>query len=81
MVLQHKLNVLKVPDYSPNGYILEADLIYPKELHDYYSDLPLAPENENFMKLLTIYDKEKYVVHYTTLKLYLRMGLKVKKVH
>jgi hypothetical protein len=46
-----------------------------------HSDLPLAPENQNLPKLLTtLYDKDRYVVHYTTLKLYLKMGLKFKKV-
>ena len=55
---------------------------YPKELHDYHSDLPLAPENQNLPKLLTtLYDKEKYVIHDTALKLYLKMGLKLKKIH
>ena len=28
-----------------NGYILEADLEYPDELHELRNDYPLAPEN------------------------------------
>ena len=28
-----------------NGYLVEYDIIYPKKLHDYHNDLPLAPEN------------------------------------
>jgi len=75
-------HVLNIPDNSPNVYILEVDLHYPKELHDYHSDFPLAPENQNLPKLLTtLYDKERYVVHYSILKLYLKMGLKLKKIH
>lgn len=30
--------------------------------------------------MTNLYDKEKYVAHYTTLKLYLQLGLKLKKV-
>ena len=28
-----------------------------------------------------IFDKGKYVIHYENLKLYLRLGLKLKKIH
>ena len=57
-------------------------MLYPKELHDLHSDLPLVPENEKLPKLLTtLYDKERYVVHYTNLKQYLKKGLKLEKIH
>ena len=74
------INVLNILDDSPIGYVLEVDLSYPEELHDLHSDLLLAPENkignEKLPNLLTtLYTKEKYVVHYTTLKQYLKMGL------
>jgi hypothetical protein len=47
-----------------------------------HSDLPLAPENEKLPMLLnTLYDKERYVVHYTNLKQYLKKGLKLEKIH
>ena len=76
------INVLNIPDDSPKGYILEVDLKYPKELHNLHSDFPLAPENQNLLKLLTtLYDKERYVIHYTTLKLYVKLGLKLEKIH
>ena len=36
----------------------------------------------NVKKLvLNFFDKEKYVIHYESLKLYLRLGLKLKKIH
>ena len=31
---------------SLTGYILEADLEYPDELHEFHTDYPLAPENQ-----------------------------------
>ncbi|KFM64150.1 hypothetical protein X975_22120, partial [Stegodyphus mimosarum] len=37
---------LNCPDNFEKGHILNVDLEYPKELHDYHSDLPLAPEKQ-----------------------------------
>ena len=36
-----------IKNYDENGdkgYILELDVEYPKNLHDWYSDLPFLPE-------------------------------------
>ena len=36
----------------------------------------------NIQQLVSnFFDKEKYVVHYENLQLYLRLGLKLKKIH
>ena len=36
----------------------------------------------NVKKLVpNLFDKEKYVIHYENLQLYLRLGLKLKKTH
>ena len=60
---------------------LEVDLGYPKHLHDLHNSYPLAPEHMNGKLIPNLYDKTKYVVHHTTLKLYLGLGLTLKKIH
>ena len=37
-------DILKHPADDVKGYICEVDLEYPKELHDFQNDYPLAPE-------------------------------------
>jgi hypothetical protein len=89
-------------DDAERGYILEVDLKVPTELHDFFNDYPLAPEQSvskpsPFMKELgkklniaenkveklvtSLSDKKNYVLHYRNLKLYLRLGLVLEKVH
>ena len=66
------------------GCILEVDLEYPAELHDFHNDFPLAPERLTLGKVekLTqnLRDKEKMVLHGENLKLYLSLGMKLKLV-
>ena len=77
--------------------ILEVDLEYPQELHDLrnmkvtkemlssYSESIREKYNINIgqvHKLIpTLNNKEKYVLHYRNLQLYIDLGLKVTKVH
>ena len=65
--------------------ILEVDLEYPVELHDLHNEYPLAPEKINVNKvdklIPNLNDKTNYVLHHETLKLYLSLGLKLKKIH
>ncbi|CAH1986921.1 unnamed protein product [Acanthoscelides obtectus] len=71
------------------GYILEVDLHYPLHLRDLHKDLPICPEHlvpptsySDKPKLLTtLYDKQKYVVHYTLLKQATQLGIVIRKVH
>ena len=39
-----KFDIMSINDKSPIGYLLEADLEYPEELHELYYNFPLAPE-------------------------------------
>ncbi|XP_031789254.1 uncharacterized protein LOC116418324 [Nasonia vitripennis] len=77
----------QVPDDHPVGYILEVDLEYPEALHDAHKDLPLCPERmpapgtRQEKLMTTLYDKERYVIHYRSLKQALKHGLRLKKIH
>ena len=65
--------------------ILEVDLEYPHELHDLHNDYPLAPDHLEMggvSKLIpNFYSKEKYVIHYETLRTYVKYGIKITKIH
>ena len=65
--------------------ILEVDLDYPEHLHDLHSDYPLAPERlkvNGVEKLIrNLGKKTKYVIHYKSLKQYIKLGLKLTKIH
>lgn len=83
-----KRTILNTSDNSDIGYILEVDLSYPQNLHDKHNDYPFCSEhicmsnNSKIKKLvLTLYDKSNYVIHYRMLKLVLKHGLILKKVH
>jgi Recombination endonuclease VII len=76
-----------VEDDAEIGYILEVDLLYPKELHDQHNDLPFCPVNEcppnsKCPKLIaSLKNKVKYVIDYRSLKQCLKAGLKLSKIH
>ena len=99
------IDLAKYKEDSKNGLILEVDLKYPQDLHNFHNDYPLAPEKvkvtdsmlSNYSKRIadkynistglvyklipTLSNKEKYVLHYRNLQLYIDLGLKVSKVH
>ncbi|KYN16171.1 hypothetical protein ALC57_11582, partial [Trachymyrmex cornetzi] len=72
---------------SPTGYILEIDLEYPQHLHDRHTDLPFCPTRDKppgkreDKLLATLYDKQRYVIHYRNLQQCTRHGLRVTKIH
>ena len=69
------------------GYLLEVDVAYPKELHDYHNDLPFicAKMKINGVEKLVsnLYYKKKYVIHIKALSLEQAIdhGLVLEKIH
>ena len=77
-----------IKNYDENndkGYIFEADVKYPKRLHELHSDLPFLSErmevNKSKKFVCNLFNKKKYVAHINTLKQALNHGLKLKKIH
>ena len=70
---------------SDEGYFLEVDIEYPKQLWSSHKDLPFLPEGrklENVEKLVcSIEGKEKYVIHIRALNQTLNHGLILKDMH
>ena len=69
-----------------NSYLLapEKKVIKAEQLSEYQrrlkEELKLNPPDTRKL-VLTLEDKERYVVHYRNLQLYLRLGMRLKKVH
>lgn len=79
--------IMDVADDAEYGYILEVDLEYPEYLHDQHNDYPFCSEHmqvdgsKQKKLVLTLYDKKNYIIHYRMLKMALKNGLKLKKIH
>ena len=67
------------------GYLLEVDVRYPRNLHDYHNDLPFmcAKMKINGIEKLVpnLYYKHKYVIHVRALAQVLEHGLVIEKIH
>ena len=50
-----RLDANSISKNSLTGYILEADLEYPDELHELHKDYPLAPEKLKINHMLSSY--------------------------
>ncbi|XP_043264093.1 uncharacterized protein LOC122404229 [Colletes gigas] len=81
------IDVMAIALDSTMGYILEVDLEYPQHLHEAHTDLPFCPTRDKppgkrQEKLLaTLYDKNRYVIHYRNLQQCILHGLRVTEVH
>ena len=79
----NKINEGFIKNYNENdkkGYIFQADVKYPKKLHELHSDLPFLPERMEINKckklVCNLYNKKKFVVHINSLEQALNHGLK-----
>lgn len=79
--------IFKMSEENDLGFILEVDLQYNQALHDLHKDYPLCaerrcpPGGKHSKLLLTLYDKNKYVIHHTMLKFVLSQGIKLQAIH
>ena len=71
--------------HSNEGYLLEIDISYAKELHDLHNDFPFMCEKMKINKVEklvpNLYDKKKYVIHIKASDQALKHGLILEKVH
>ena len=67
------------------GYLLEVDVAYPKELHDYHNDLPFMcgkMQLNGVEKLVpNLYFKKKYIIHIKALAQAIDHGLVLERIH
>ena len=70
---------------SDEGYFLEIDVEYPKQLFSSHKELPFLPKRRTLEKVeklvCSIEDKEKYVIRIRALKQALNHRLILKEVH
>ena len=72
-------------EISDKGYVIEADVDYPQELHYLHTNMPFLPErmviNKTKKLVCNLHNKKNYVAHINVLKQALSHGLKLRKVH
>ena len=77
--------ISKLVKLEKKGYLLEVDVKYSKELHDFHNDLPFMCKKlkiNGVEKLVpNLFDKKKYVIHIRALDQAFRHGLVFRKIH
>ena len=77
--------ISKLANSSRKGYLLEVDVHYPRELHDYHNDLPFTCEHmaiDGVEKLIpNLYYKKRYVIHIRALEQALMDGLVLERIN
>ena len=81
----HPDEISELVNCSDRGYLLEVDVAYPRELHDYHNDLPFMCGRmtiNRVEKLVpNLYYKKRYVIHIRALDQALKHGLILEKIH
>ena len=77
--------IYELVSHKDRGYLLEVDVAYPKELHDYHNDLLSCVGRMKIngveKLVLNLYYKKRYVIHIRALKQALDDGLVLEKIH
>ena len=81
----HPNEVSELANHSKKGYLLEVDVAYPRELHDYNNDLSFMCERMvigGVEKLFpNLYYKKRYIIHIRALDQALKHGLVLERIH
>ena len=77
--------ISELANNSEKGYLLEVDIAYPRELHDYHNNLPFMCERmviNGVEKLVpNLYYKKRYIIHIRALDRALKHGLVLERIH
>ena len=81
----HPDEISELVNCGEKGYLLEVDVAYPRELHDYHNDLPFMcgrMKINGVEKLVpNLYYKRRYIIHIRALKQALDHGLVLERIH
>ena len=81
----HPDQIGELVNCSDLGYLLEVNVAYSKELHDYHNDLPFMCGRmtiNGVEKLVSnLYYKKRYVIHIRALDQALKHGLVLERIH
>ena len=81
----HPDEVSKLANHSEKGYLLEVDIAYPRELHNYHNNLPFMCERMvigGVEKLVpNLYYKKRYLIHIRALDQALKHGLVLERIY
>ena len=81
----HPDEIGELANYSDHRYLLEVDVAYPKESHDYHNNLPFMCRRITISgvdKLVpNLYYKKRYVIHIRALDQALKHGLVHERIH